>query len=161
MSCVDQPPAATTALVVDDDYDMCRILELALASAGCNAMTVGSAHGAIARFADHPFPIVFVDARLPDMDGWRLIEELRRRRPEIRIIMISGYYFEDDVRVAKALQQSEIHGFLAKPFRIEAVVATVAELSADGHRRPTKSGGAARLVPQEPRRFSPKSFLYD
>jgi len=115
------PFPAATALVVDDDSDMCRVLELALASAGCRATTAGSGQSAIALFSDHPFSVVFVDARLPDMDGWRVIAELRHRRPEIRVIMISGYYFEDDVRVAGALQAAEIDGFLAKPFRVEAV----------------------------------------
>jgi CheY-like chemotaxis protein len=159
MRCGDKPFSAATALVVDDDSDMCRILELALASAGCTATTVGSAQGAIALFADHPFPVVFVDARLPDMDGWRLIEELRGLRPEIGIIMISGYYFEDDVRVAKALQASEIDGFLAKPFRVEAVVAMVAEPGADGHRHPIRSGDDAHIAPKQLRRLSPRRFL--
>jgi len=159
MSGVDEPSSAATALVVDDDPDMCRILELALASAGCIATTVGSARGAIALFADHPFPVVFVDARLPDMDGWRLIEDLRRLRPMIRIIMISGYYFEDDVRVAQALQASEIDGFLAKPFRVEAVVAMAAALGAGGHRHPIRSGDDARLTLRQPCCRSPRCFL--
>ncbi len=160
MSCVDKPSSATSGLVVDDDCDMCRILELALASAGCTATTVGSAQGAIALFADYPFAVVFVDARLPDMDCWRLIEELRRLRPEVRIVMISGYYFEDDVRVARALQASEIHGFLAKPFRIEAVVAMVAGLGGDGHRHPIRSGGDARPALKNLRCGSPRRFTY-
>ena len=145
MTRLGKPPVPTAALVVDDDGDMCRILELALTGAGWIATTAGSAALAIARCGDSPFQIAFVDARLPDMDGWRLIEELRQRRPEIRAVMISGYYFEDDVRVARALQTSEIHGFIAKPFRIEAVVAMAAGLGVSGHRRPTESGEDARL----------------
>ncbi len=107
MGCLDAVSSEVTALVVDDDHDMCRILELALASVGWRATTVRSAYDAIALFAGYPFSAVFVDARLPDMDGWQLIAELRRLRPETRIIMISGYYFEDDIRVAKALQSAE------------------------------------------------------
>jgi DNA-binding NtrC family response regulator len=153
------PSTAGTALVVDDDRDMCRVLEIALVSDGYDATTTGSAQGAIALLAERPYPIVFVDARLPDMDGWQLIEELRRLRPETRIIMISGYYFEDDVRVAKALQTSEIDGFLAKPFRIEAVVAMAAGPDVDGNRRPIKSGSAARLSLTTPRRCCPSESL--
>ena len=159
MSGADKPFSAATALVVDDDGDMCRMLELALAGAGCKATTVGSAEGAIALFAEHPFPVVFVDARLPDMDGWRLIVELRRLRPEIRVIMISGYYFEDDVRVARAMQASEIDGFLAKPFRVEDVVAMVAEAGGDGQHHPINSGGDAHIASMQPRRPAAKLFL--
>ncbi len=145
-----EPLPSATVLVVDDDYDMCRILELALTSAGWRVILAGSAAAALALCADKPFSLALVDARLPDMDGWRLIEELRGLRPEIGIIMISGYYFEDDVRVVKALQASEIHGFLAKPFRIEAVVAMAAALGLNGCRRPTGSGSVARLSLKSP-----------
>jgi CheY-like chemotaxis protein len=84
------------------------------------------------------------------MNGWQLIDALRQRRPAIRIVMISGYYFEDDIRVARALQAAEIDGFLAKPFQIEAVVAIAAGLGGDGRRRPQRSGAAARLCPVAP-----------
>lgn len=153
------PPIVGTALVVDDDRDMCRVLEIALGSTGCEVTTTCSANGAIAQLAERPYPIVFVDARLPDMDGWQLIEELRRLRPEIRIVMISGYYFEDDIRVAKALQASQIHSFLAKPFRIEAVVALAARLGVDGNRRPTKSGGSTRPATDKSRGRHSKDSL--
>lgn len=114
---------ARTALVVDDDADMCRMLEIALASVGCKATTATSARRAIALLRKRSLPLAFVDARLPDMDGWRLIDELRLIRPTIRIVMISGYYFEADVRIVEALQASMIDGFLAKPLRIDSILA--------------------------------------
>ena len=119
------PPAPETVLVVDDDHDMCWVLEVALAGLGCAVTTVHSAQSAISSVAEHAFPIAFVDARLPDMDGLRLIEELRRLRPAMRIIMISGYYLEDDMRISEAVRACEIDGFIAKPFQIDAVVAAV------------------------------------
>ncbi len=114
--------APGTILVVDDDRDMCWVLEAALAGLGYLVKTVGTAQSAIASVADHAFPVVFVDARLPDMDGLRLVEELRGLRPTMRIIMISGYYLEDDARILKAMREFRIDGFLAKPFQIETIV---------------------------------------
>ncbi len=114
--------APGTILVVDDDRDMCWVLEAALAGLGYLVKTVGTARSAIASVADHAFPVVFVDARLPDMDGLRLVEELRGLRPTMRIVMISGYYLEDDARILKATRESRIDGFLAKPFQIETIV---------------------------------------
>lgn len=119
------PQAPETVLVVDDDQDMCWILQVALARLGCVVTTVGTAQNAIASVADHAFPVAFVDARLPDMDGLRLVEELRSLRPAMRIIMISGYYLEDDTRILEAMRASEIDGFLAKPFQIDAIVKAV------------------------------------
>jgi len=119
------PQAPETVLVVDDDQDMCWILEVALSGLGCAVTTVGTAQNAIASVADHAFPVAFVDARLPDMDGLRLIEQLRNLRPTMWIIMISGYYLEDDARILEAMRASAIDGFLAKPFQIDAIVKAV------------------------------------
>lgn len=119
------PQAPRTVLVVDDDQDMCWILKTALAALGCAATTVGSAQNAISSVTKHAFPVALVDARLPDMDGLRLVEELRSLRPSMRIIMISGYYLEDDLRISEAMHAFEIDGFLTKPFQIEAIVKAV------------------------------------
>lgn len=116
---------APEVLVVDDDQDMCWVLEVALAGLGCAVTTVVSARAAISSVVEHAFLIAFVDARLPDMDGLRLIEELRKLRPSMRIVMISGYYLEDDMRISEAMRACAIDGFLAKPFQINAVVAAV------------------------------------
>lgn len=134
MTAVVTPTVPEKVLVVDDDQDMCWILEVALTGLGCAVTTVCSAQEAIASVAVHAFPIAFVDARLPDMDGLRLIEELHSLRPAMRIIMISGYYFEDDIRILEAVQASAIDGFLAKPFQIDAIVAAVTGKSNGKHR---------------------------
>jgi DNA-binding NtrC family response regulator len=123
--------------VVDDDQDMCWALEGALASLGCAVTSVGTARSAISAVADRAFPVGFVDARLPDMDGMRLIAELRALRPSMRIIMISGYFLADDVRILEAVRTAAIDGFLAKPFQIDAIVAAAL---GNGNGRPRPLG---------------------
>ncbi len=147
-------PPGRTALVVDDDPDMCRVLEVTLGSVGYAAVMVGSAQSAIAFLRERVFPIAFIDARLPDMDGWLLVEELRRLSPGTRIIVISGYYFEDDVRVAEALRGAKIDGFLAKPFLIETIIAALGHRDG-GKRRRSMSGADARFDQPSRRRASP------
>jgi len=129
------PKAIERALVVDDDQDMCWVLELALTDRGYAVKTVGTAQDAISSVADHPFPVAFVDARLPDIDGFRLVLELRRLRPAMRIIMISGYYLDDDARILEAKRVSAIDGFLTKPFKIDAIM-TAATGNDNGNFRP-------------------------
>jgi DNA-binding NtrC family response regulator len=129
------PRAAGTILVVDDDPDMCWALEAALAGVGYLVKAVGTAKGAIASVAENAFPVAFVDARLPDMDGLRLVKELRGLRPTMRIVMISGYYLEDDPRISQAMRESRIDGFLAKPFQIATIV-DAARGYDDGNLRP-------------------------
>lgn len=114
--------AAGAVLVVDDDKDMCWALELGLKLAGYAALSAGSAEAALAALARQRFDFAFVDARLPDMDGLQLAAELRQKRPDMTVILISGYYFSDDRRISAALSSGSIHGFLAKPFRIDAAI---------------------------------------
>lgn len=135
MSSISGPPAPEAVLVVDDDQDMCWVLERALACLGCIVTSVGLGRSAIAAVTDSAFSIAFVDARLPDMDGMRLIAELRALRPSMRIIMISGYFLEEDVRIVEAVRTAEIDGFLPKPFQIEAIVAAALG-KAIGRQRP-------------------------
>ena len=130
---VQRPPE--TILVVDDDQDMCWALEAALASVGYRVETVDTAQRAIASVAERAFAVAFVDARLPDMDGLRLVDRLRDLRPAMRIVMISGYYLEDDPRISLAMRESRIDGFLAKPFQI-ATIANAARGNDGGNLRP-------------------------
>jgi CheY-like chemotaxis protein len=120
-------PLSETVLVVDDDKDICWIFEIALVGLGCNVTTVGSAQDAISLVTERAYLIAFIDARLPDMDGLRLIETLRDLQPTMRVIVVSGYYFEDDIRISEAIHAAQIDGFLAKPFRIDSIVAALTD----------------------------------
>jgi two-component system, cell cycle sensor histidine kinase and response regulator CckA len=63
---------------------------------------------------------------MPEMDGPALLKELRRRRPDLKIVFVSGYAEE-----AFANNRPEgQHKFLAKPFSLKTLVATVKETMA-------------------------------
>ncbi|ARN82436.1 response regulator [Methylocystis bryophila] len=119
--------AATSALVVDDDKDMCWVLEAALKGVGCAAITASTGRDALDLIHRQAFPVAFVDARLPDIGGLRLSEELRCVRPELRIFIISGYFLADDADILDAMRTQRINGFLAKPFQIGSILAAVTE----------------------------------
>ena len=59
---------------------------------------------------------------MPEMDGPTLLGELRKRRPDLKIIFVSGYA-ED--AFAKHLPEGEAFSFLAKPFSLKQLVETV------------------------------------
>ena len=67
------------------------------------------------------YRLAFVDAKLPDMDGLELARRLRHLVPEIRIVMVSGYFYRDDVAVQEAMAEGLICGFVAKPFDHQGV----------------------------------------
>ena len=66
--------------------------------------------------------LVVSDVVMPEMDGPTLLKELRRRKPDIKIIFVSGYA-EDAFK--KNLAEHETFVFLPKPFALKDLVQAV------------------------------------
>jgi CheY-like chemotaxis protein len=103
-------------LIVDDEPDMCWALEKLFNSRGFVTQKALSAQEALELMAQHYFGRAFLDAKLPDMDGLELARRLLTMAPEIRIIMVSGYFYRDDLTIQVAISQGLIRGFISKPF---------------------------------------------
>ncbi|MFI5329777.1 MAG: response regulator [Desulfobaccales bacterium] len=103
-------------LIVDDEPDMCWALEKLFNSRGFVTQKALSAQEALELMAQHYFGRAFLDAKLPDMDGLELARRLLTMAPEIRIIMVSGYFYRDDLTIQIAISQGLIRGFISKPF---------------------------------------------
>jgi len=112
-------------LVVDDQPDVCWALQRVLSLHGIDSEAAASAGEALEKMRRERFPVVFVDAKLPRMDGMELAEKLRSLDRDVFIVMVSGYYYEDDREVRSALEEGRIQAFLAKPFDNETVVEVV------------------------------------
>jgi len=66
-----------SVLVVDDDPDMCWVLKVTIELLGHSVITAPSGHQALEAVRLYDFPLAFIDARLPDMDGLQLASEIR------------------------------------------------------------------------------------
>lgn len=120
-------PAETcnSVLIVDDDPDMCWVLKLTLELAGHPATIAPNAREALDLTLHRAFPLAFIDARLPDMAGLQLATKMSGQNQKMKIVIISGYYSEDDLSIAEAIRGARIQCFLTKPFRIEAIEAAL------------------------------------
>ncbi len=103
-------------LVVDDEPDMCWALEHILNANGFPTRKALSGHEALRLMAQERFPTVFLDAKLPDIEGIDLARRIREVDPDVRIIIISGYFYGDDVKIQNILSEGLISGFISKPF---------------------------------------------
>ena len=103
-------------LIVDDEPDMCWALEHMLSNQGVIIRKALSAQAALELMGQHRFGRAFLDAKLPDMDGLELARRLLEIAPQIRIMMVSGYFYRDDVSIQEAITQGLIRGFISKPF---------------------------------------------
>lgn len=108
-------------LVVDDEPDMCWALEHILKRAGTLLKKALTGEEALALMGSDRFKLAFVDAKLPDMEGLELARQMRQADPAIRIVMISGYFYREDVDVQQALAEGLICGFVGKPFHHDEI----------------------------------------
>jgi CheY-like chemotaxis protein len=104
-------------LVVDDEPDMCWAMECILRSWGYEVITVASGEEACQILLDRDFFFVFMDAKLPDMDGLDVVRYAQRMKPgKVRAVLVSGYHYHDDPIIRQAIDEGVICGFVAKPF---------------------------------------------
>jgi CheY-like chemotaxis protein len=112
-------------LIVDDEPDMCWALEHLLNSLGLASQKALSGQEALALMEQHHFGRAFLDAKLPDMEGLELARRLLEIAPKIHIIMVSGYFYRDDVSIQEAIFQGLIRGFISKPFLQDEILKTL------------------------------------
>lgn len=111
-------------LVVDDEHDVRDVLRLILCRMGYDVQAVGSGPEAVSLFlaADQRFDAVLMDLRMPGMDGWACRRELNRIRPDVPIILISGYAPE---RPSGSETSDMPDVFLTKPFTRSSLAAVL------------------------------------
>ena len=82
-----------TILVVEDEPSVARITERVLTSAGYNVRVADSGITALSMMEKEstPFDLVLTDVIMPGMSGPELATEISRRRPDIKVLFISGY----------------------------------------------------------------------
>jgi CheY-like chemotaxis protein len=88
-------------LCIDDQAEGLVIRKLFLESMGYKVVTASSGRAGLALVGQHKIDAVVLDYRMPEMDGADVAEELRRTRPDLPIVMLSGYIAEIPLRVQK------------------------------------------------------------
>ncbi|MBN1841099.1 MAG: response regulator [Deltaproteobacteria bacterium] len=112
-------------LIIDDEPDMCWALEHILETLGVNAKTAQSGEEALTLMRQNRFDLAFLDAKLPDSEGLELASRIRKISPDIKIVMVSGYFYKDDGLIEQALANGIISGFISKPFRQDEILKAI------------------------------------
>lgn len=118
-------------LVVDDEPGMRDMISQVLTAAGHHVMIAGDGQQAIKLMGEHRFDLVVTDVIMPERDGIEVIGELRRKRPQVRIIAMSGgghVPVEQYLKIAKGVGA---HAVLEKPFSNRALLDTIEKLLPD------------------------------
>ena len=78
-------------LVVDDDKNICEAMADYLRELGHRTETALTCQQAIDRMEEYPFEVVVCDVNLPDNDGFHLLEWAIKHKPEMSVILLTGY----------------------------------------------------------------------
>ncbi len=112
------PPSDSAAqrtariLVVDDDEDLCLLIEFVLGRAGMDVIRSVEGAEALRLLDREPFDAVVLDIMLPGMDGWDLLEELKRRKVPVVILSV----LNDSASSRRGLL-SGATAYIPKPFQ--------------------------------------------
>ncbi len=101
-------------LVVDDDDDVRRTIAQALETLAYDVAEAGDGDSAMAIFREQDPELVILDYRMPGMNGLEVADEMRRLRPDIPVIMASGFAQEIELRQPAGKSIPVLH----KPFRL-------------------------------------------
>ena len=106
------------ALVVDDDVNTCDYIKRLFDRCGAECVTFTSGRQGVAAFAEakrrgRPFSVCLVDWRMPQMDGFTTISEIRRiASKDLPIVVVTAYDFDEIAEYAETLG---INRFISKP----------------------------------------------
>ena len=105
--------------VVDDDKSIRWVLERALVRERLAVATFDNAADLLRRLETEQPAVIISDIRMPGMDGLSLLEALKRRRPEVPVIIMTAY--SDLERTVEAFQGGA-YEYLSKPFDVDELV---------------------------------------
>ena len=113
-----------TILVVEDDPVTRTTIFDALRLLNYEVVAVKSGREAVQIYEQNPerIAVVLCDMIMPGMDGAKLYQRLRKKRPAIKMVIMTGYVLSGPL---KELYQRGAIGFLAKPFEIQQVASAI------------------------------------
>jgi two-component system alkaline phosphatase synthesis response regulator PhoP len=128
-------------LVVEDEPDMTMVITHFLQHAGYEVLTAENGKEGIEKAASEKPDLILSDTQMPVMNGWEMLEELRRKpgTRHIPVIMVTGRYEKYDIAAAAAYG---IADYVAKPFDPSLLLEKISDIFASNRRRRTKAKDA-------------------
>lgn len=128
-------------LIVDDNISLAKTMSLILKRKGYEATTAPDGLVAIKRIKERPFDLIFMDIKMPLMDGVQIYRKIKRIRPETIVVMMTAYAVEN--LVAQALKEGA-YGIIYKPLDIEKMISLIEKS------RKKKQGALILIVDDDP-----------
>jgi CheY-like chemotaxis protein len=113
-----------TVLVVDDEETIRISVQRMMERCGFSVLTASSGREAILVFREHRNEVscVLLDLTMPDLDGAETFRELHRIRPDVPVILSSGYSEES---ATERFSGQGLAGFIQKPYQFDTLISRI------------------------------------
>lgn len=109
-------------LIIDDEKDLCWLLGDTLSSKGYNVEFANTKKEAMARIKKRAPDLVFLDLKLPDADGMKVLSRIKKKNPKTIVNIISAYGSQESKEEAKS---KGAYSFIDKPFSESRILKSV------------------------------------
>ncbi len=115
-------------LLVDDEKEFLEIMSERMEERGMEVTTAESADQALSIIEKESFDAIIMDFQMPGMDGMEALKAIKNKKPELQIILLTGY-----ATVEKTVEAMKIGAtdFLEKPADFEALAEKIKKAKAD------------------------------
>jgi len=105
-------------LAIDDNEEFRTLITELLEPFGFEVIAEANPVRALEKFARQKdkFQLVLLDYYMPQLDGAKTFECLKKLKPDVKVIIVSG---AEELRLRQILAQHQIDGYIRKPFRIQ------------------------------------------
>lgn len=106
-------------LAIDDEKNIRHLIQSEFTLEGFDVQTASSGEEGLERFCQEKFDIVFLDLRLPKMDGIETLKKLKQKSSTTEVIMITGH---GEIGSAVASIKLGARDYITKPFKLDALL---------------------------------------
>ncbi len=115
-------------LLVDDEKDFLDIMSERMQARGMTVKTADSADKALAMLENESFDAIVMDFKMPGMDGIQALKNIKNQKPELQIILLTGYATVEKTVEAMKIGATDL---LEKPADLEALAARIKQAKAE------------------------------
>jgi len=139
-------------LIIDDDLDMCNLLDRFLTRNNYEVEQAHSGAKGIEKFKEGEFDIVICDYRLGDKEGKEVLEEIRAVDPGAIVLIITGY---SDIKTAVEVIKSGAYDYITKPLVPDEVLSVLNSISKETGAKNT----AVDKTKKSPKQYDDSTFV--
>lgn len=136
------PATADSSLVrvlaIDDNEEFRNLITELLRPLGFDVHAVSNPVKALEKFTQEKdkFQLVLLDYYMPQLDGAKTFEWLKKLNPNVKVIIVSG---AEELRLRQILAQHPIDGYIRKPFRIQEALHIIRHVMTKSNGKPATS----------------------